>query len=183
MNFRDAGLPGARLVELTPHRDDRGQFSRVWCREEFSAAGIDIGIAQGNASFNPARGTLRGLHWQAAPHGEGKLVRCVRGAIFDVIVDIDPASSTYLRWYGVELAAGGAHMLYVPPSCAHGFLTLADDTEVDYLVSAPYAPGWARGLRYDDPALAIAWPAPVTQVSPQDRAWPLVEAQARRAAG
>lgn len=183
MIFRDVGLPGARLVELQPHRDARGQFSRVWCAEEFRRTGIDIGIAQGNASINPRRGTLRGLHWQEAPHGEGKLVRCVRGAVFDVAVDIDPASPTYLRWFGVELTPGNGRMLYVPPACAHGFLTLADDTEVDYLVSAPYAPGAARGMRFDDPALAIAWPGPVTLVSDQDSAWPLVEPPRRRAVG
>lgn len=182
MIFHDVGLPGAKRVELRPFRDDRGAFARTWCRETFANVGIDIGIAQGNASHNPRRGTMRGLHWQAAPHGEGKLVRCVRGAVYDVIVDIDPDSSTYLRWYGLELTPGSG-MLYVPPACAHGFLTLADDTEVDYLVSAPYAPGWARGLRYDDPALAIAWPIPVTVISEQDRAWPLLAPPARRAVG
>jgi dTDP-4-dehydrorhamnose 3,5-epimerase len=183
MLFHETALEGARLVELQPHVDDRGQFARAWCREEFTRAGIDVEIAQGNVSINPTRGTLRGLHWQEAPHGEAKLVRCVRGAILDVIVDIDPASPTYLRWIGVELNPGDRRMLYVPPTCAHGFQTLADDTEVDYLVSAPYAPKAARGLRYDDPALAIDWPLPATRISEQDKSWPLIQAPSLRKAG
>ena len=111
MIFRETGLQGARIVELQPHIDERGQFARIWCREEFARAGIDVEIAQGNSSINPTKGTLRGLHWQEAPHGEAKLVRCVRGAIYDVIVDIDPASPSYRRWIGVDLSASGGHML------------------------------------------------------------------------
>lgn len=174
MLFHDTALKGARLVELRPHRDGRGQFARAWCREAFSRAGIDVEIAQGNVSINPVRGTLRGLHWQAPPHGEAKLVRCVRGAVLDVLVDIDPGSPSYLKSIAVELTPANGRMLYVPPTCAHGFQTLADDTEVDYLVSAPYAPGAGRGLRYDDPALGLHWPLPVTRISEQDRTWPLL---------
>ena len=175
MIFRETALQGARIVELEPHKDERGRFARIWCREEFARAGIAVEIAQGNSSVNPTKGTVRGLHWQEAPHGEAKLVRCVRGAIYDVIVDIDPASPTYRRWIGVELSATSGRMLYVPPTCAHGFQTLEADTEVNYLVSAPYVPKVGRGLRYDDPALAITWPLPPRLVSEQDRSWPLME--------
>jgi dTDP-4-dehydrorhamnose 3,5-epimerase len=180
MLFRDVGVGGVRLIELQPHRDERGQFARAWCREEFARAGISVEMVQGNASVNPERGTLRGLHWQEAPNGEGKLVRCVRGSILDVAVDVDPASDTYLRWVAVELTPDGGRMLYVPPGCAHGFQTLVDDTEVDYLVSQPYAPQSARGLRYDDPVLGIAWPLPVTRISAQDGSWPLLEPRGDR---
>jgi dTDP-4-dehydrorhamnose 3,5-epimerase len=183
MIFHDTALGGAFLIELQPHSDERGQFARAWCREEFARQGIDIGIAQANVSINPAKGTLRGLHWQAAPHGEAKLVRCVRGAVLDVIVDIDPRSPSYLRWIGVGLDPVSRRMLYVPPTCAHGFQTLVDDTEVNYLVSAPYAAAAGRGLRFDDPALAIDWPLPVTRISRQDSSWPLIEAPVLRRAG
>ena len=175
MLFRETPLRGAYLIELQPHRDERGEFARAWCREEFAREGIDIAMVQGNVSINPTRGTLRGMHYQLAPHEEAKLVRCVRGAIYDVIVDIDPTSPSFRRWYGVELTPQSNTMLYVPPTCAHGFQTLHDDSEVNYLVSAPYAPAAARGLRYDDPALAIAWPLPVSRVSAADRSWPLLE--------
>lgn len=181
MIFRDTGVGGSRLVEMQSHRDERGQFSRTWCRQEFREAGIEIDIAQGNASFNPRRGTLRGLHWQQAPHGEGKLVRCVRGAIFDVAVDIDPLSPSYRRWISVELTPDNGRMLYVAPGCAHGFQTLLDDSQVDYLVSQPYAPQAGRGLRYDDPSIGVVWPLPVTLISPQDRSWPLLDPGQRRA--
>lgn len=175
MLFRETPLKGAFVVETQPHVDARGQFARVWCREAFARQGIEIDMVQGNASMNPARGTLRGLHYQLAPHGEAKLVRCVRGAIYDVIVDIDPASPSHRRWFGIKLTPASRTMLYVPTTCAHGFQTLADDTEVHYLVSAPYAPAAARGLRHDDPALAIAWPLPVGPISEADRKWPLLE--------
>jgi dTDP-4-dehydrorhamnose 3,5-epimerase len=181
MIFRETALKGAFLIELQPHVDDRGQFARAWCAEEFRRAGIDVEIAQGNVSTNPTAGTLRGMHWQDAPHGEAKLVRCVRGAIYDVIVDIDPSSPSYLRWLGVELTPANRLMLYVPVTCAHGFQTLSDDTEVDYLVSAPYAPKAARGLCYDDPAVAITWPLPVARISQQDRSWPLLDPLLRKA--
>ncbi len=175
MLFHETPLKGAYLIELQPHRDDRGEFARAWCREEFRRAGIDITMVQGNASTNPARGTLRGMHFQLAPHGEAKLVRCVRGAIYDVIVDIDPASPSYRRWYGAELSPQSGTMLYVPETCAHGFQTLADDTEVNYLVSAPYAPSAARGLRYDDPMIGIQWPLPISRISAADQNWPLLD--------
>ena len=180
MIFHETALKGVRVIELQPRSDQRGSFARAWCREEFARYGIDFEIAQGNASTSPTHGTLRGLHWQAAPHGEDKLVRCVRGAIFDVVVDVDPASPSYLRWMGVELTSSNQRMLFVPATCANGFQTLTDDTEVNYLVSVPYAPDAVCGLRYDDPALAIDWPLPITRISDQDRAWPLIERPALR---
>ena len=176
MIFHETALKGARVIALEPHTDDRGQFARTWCREEFARHGLDVELAQRSASVNPERGTLRGLHWQAAPHAEAKVVRCVRGAIYDVIVDIDPQSPTCGAWIGMTLTPASLRMLYVPKGFAHGFQTLIDDTEVDYLVSSPYVSGAGRGLRYDDPALAIAWPLPVTRISDQDRSWPLIEA-------
>ena len=183
MIFHETALSGAYLIELTPHADERGQFARAWCREEFARHGLDIELAQGNVSINPRRGTMRGLHWQVAPHGEVKLVRCVRGAIYDVIVDVDPQSPTYRGWIGVTLDPQSLRMLYVPKGCAHGFQTLVDDTEVNYLVSSPYAPKAGRGLRYDDPTLAIDWPLPVTSISDQDKSWPLFdELRSREAA-
>jgi dTDP-4-dehydrorhamnose 3,5-epimerase len=178
--FHETALKGVRVIELQPRSDQRGSFARAWCREEFARHGIDFEIAQGNASTSSTRGTLRGLHWQAPPHGEDKLVRCVRGAIFDVVVDVDPASPSYLRWMGVELTSSNQRMLFVPATCANGFQTLIDDTEVDYLVSVPYASDAVCGLRYDDPALAINWPLPITRISDQDRAWPLIERPALR---
>ncbi|MGD9879104.1 MAG: dTDP-4-dehydrorhamnose 3,5-epimerase family protein [Reyranella sp.] len=182
MIFHETPLKGAYAVELEPHCDDRGQFARGWCRDEFARQGIDVEMVQGNVSINPVRGTLRGLHWQAEPHGEAKLVRCVRGAIFDVIVDIDPASSTCHEWFGVELSPHGLRMLYIPPGFAHGFQTLCDDAEVNYLVSTPYAAPAGRGLRYDDPALAIRWPLPVSRISKQDTSWPLIGSTDARSA-
>jgi dTDP-4-dehydrorhamnose 3,5-epimerase len=179
MIFRETALKGAYIVELEPHTDARGQFARAWCREEFARRGLATEFVQGNVSVNPVRGTLRGLHYQAAPHGEVKLVRCARGAVFDVIVDLRPWSPTFRQWLGIELAPGALTMLYVPIDFAHGFQTLADDSEVQYLVSAFYAPAAGRGVRYDDPALAIRWPLPVTRISEQDRSWPLLPPEAR----
>lgn len=177
MIFRELPLRGAYLVELEPHSDQRGQFARAWCREEFGRQGLATDFVQGNVSVNPEPGTLRGMHYQLAPHREVKLVRCVRGAIYDVIVDLRPNSPTYLRWTGVQLSQGTLCMLYVPEDFAHGFQTLQADCEVNYLVSAFFAPDAGAGVRYDDPALAIDWPLPVTRISEKDRAWPLLEAR------
>ena len=174
MIFRELALPGAYLIDLEPHRDDRGQFARAWCREEFGDQGLVTDFVQGNVSINPEAGTLRGLHYQDDPHGEVKLIRCVRGAIYDVIVDVRPGSPAYLQWVAVELSPSQLRMLYVPEGFAHGFQTRRPDTEVNYLVSAPYAPGAGRGMRYDDPALGIDWPLPVTKISEQDRNWGLL---------
>lgn len=178
MIFHELPLAGAYLIELQPHTDARGQFARAWCREEFSRQGLVTDFVQGNVSVNPEVGTLRGMHFQRPPHGEVKLVRCVRGAIYDVIVDVRPSSPTYRQWVGVELSPKALKMLYVPVDFAHGFQTLQPDSEVNYLVSAAYAPGAGAGWRYDDPALGIDWPLPVTLVSDQDSNWPLLQAPA-----
>lgn len=172
MIFRELDLSGAYLVELEPHTDDRGHFARAWCREEFAEKGLATEFVQGNVSINPTAGTLRGLHYQKPPHGEVKLVRCVRGAIYDVIVDVRSDSPTRLDWVGVELTPQAFRMLYVPEGFAHGFLTLEPDTEVTYLVSEFYTPGTEAGLRYDDPALGIDWPRPADKISEKDSHWP-----------
>jgi dTDP-4-dehydrorhamnose 3,5-epimerase len=182
MIFNETALPGAYLVDLNGFKDDRGEFARAFCRDEFEAQGLVSDFVQGNVSLNPHRGTLRGMHYQLGEHAEVKLVRCVRGAIFDVIIDLRPQSPTYRKWIGVELSPKKLQMLYVPVDFAHGFQTLEDDTEVNYLVSAAYAPKAARGVRYDDPAFGIRWPVPVTKISPQDSSWPLVPAEPKESA-
>jgi dTDP-4-dehydrorhamnose 3,5-epimerase len=172
---RLVGLPiaGAHLVELEPHDDERGFFARLWGREEFAALGLNGDLAQVSVSRSTRAGTLRGLHFQRAPHEEVKLVRCTSGSIFDVIVDLRPASPTYRSWHGVELDAVRASALYVPEGCAHGFQTLTDDADVLYLISHPYVPEAAAGVRWDDPGFAIAWPeAEARTISARDRAWP-----------
>ena len=175
MIFRETALRGACVIELEPHTDDRGQFVRTWCREEFASHGIDVEFAQSSVSINLEQGTVRGLHWQTAPHAEAKLVRCVRGAIYDVIVDVERGSPTFGSWIGITLTPPSQLMLYVPKGFAHGFQTLIDDTEVSYLLSSPYVAEAGRGLRYDDPALAISWPLPVSRISDRDRSWPLLD--------
>ena len=175
MLFIQTPVNGVFLVEPERISDERGFFARTWCGEEFQAHGLNPTLAQCSLSFSRRRGTLRGLHYQAAPHGEAKLVRCTRGAIFDVAVDLRPGSPTYLAWYGAELSGDNRVMLYVPEGCAHGQLTLADDTEVFYQMSAPYVPTAARGVRFDDPALGIAWPGEVLVVNQRDRTYPDVD--------
>jgi dTDP-4-dehydrorhamnose 3,5-epimerase len=165
-------LAGAVLVDLGRHEDDRGWFARVWCEREFAAHGLPTRMVQGNLSLTRHAGTLRGMHWQAAPHEEDKLVRCVRGAIWDVIVDIRPASATYCQWLGIELSDSNGRMLVVPKGFAHGFVTLSEDCAVSYLMSEFHSPGDARGARHDDPAFGIAWPQAVHDMSDKDRSWP-----------
>jgi dTDP-4-dehydrorhamnose 3,5-epimerase len=168
-------LPGVFVVEIEPLRDTRGFFARTFDAELFAAAGLDARVVQCNTSFNARAGTLRGLHYQAAPYEEGKLVRCTRGRIFDVAVDLRPDSSTHCRWLGVELAAAGTRSLFIPGGFAHGFQTLSDDSEVHYQMTAPYVPAAARGVRFDDPAFAIRWPIPPRGeliVSERDRTFP-----------
>lgn len=174
MKFRELPIAGAWLIEPEPVRDDRGLFARVWCAEEFAAHGIEARPVQSNTGWSARRGTLRGLHYQEGPHLEAKIVRCTRGAVFDVVVDLRPDSATWGQWHGVELRADDRYSIFVPPLCAHGYLTLADDTELEYHATAPYAAGSARGARYDDPLLAIAWPNPVEVISERDRSWPLL---------
>jgi dTDP-4-dehydrorhamnose 3,5-epimerase len=175
MTFHETRVRGVFAIALELHADDRGSFARTFCRREFEAHGIDPRAVQCNVSFNRRRGTLRGMHYQLAPHAEGKLVRCGRGAMFDVAVDLRPQSPTFREWVGVELrsdAGARAAMLYLPPGCAHGFQTLADDTEVVYQMSEYYEPSAQRGFRWDDPAFAIAWPEPIRVISERDRSYP-----------
>jgi dTDP-4-dehydrorhamnose 3,5-epimerase len=160
MRFLQTPLPGAFLIELDRLEDERGWFARSFDAQEFTARGLNPDVVQCNASFNARCGTLRGMHYQAPPHGESKLVRCVRGAIFDVAVDLREDSPNRGHWHGLELSAREGNAFYIPAGVAHGFQTLQDDTEVHYLMGDPYVPESARGVRWDDPAFAIAWPAP-----------------------
>jgi dTDP-4-dehydrorhamnose 3,5-epimerase len=153
-------------------RDDRGFFARSFCENEFAAHGLHSVFVQQNNSQSLKKGTIRGLHYQTAPHAEVKVMRCLRGAIYNVIVDLRPTSRTYRRWQGFELTAENRRQLYVPEGFANGYQALTDEAEVAYLVSVPYAPGAEGGVRYDDPEFAITWPIEVTVVSDKDRAWP-----------
>jgi dTDP-4-dehydrorhamnose 3,5-epimerase len=175
VQFTECAVRGAWGIEPTPHIDDRGRFMRAWCAEEFAAHGIHFVPVQANMGFSRRAGTLRGLHYQVPPHQEAKLVRCTRGTVFDVLVDLRPGSPTHGRWYGTELSAENGRMLYVPPLCAHGYQTLEDGSEVYYLTSTPYAPAAVRGLRFDDPTAAIRWPLPACDLSDQDSRWPYLE--------
>jgi dTDP-4-dehydrorhamnose 3,5-epimerase len=174
MLFQQCTVAGAWLIEPTPHEDQRGRFMRAWCAQEFRDHGIGFTPLQANMGLSRRRGTIRGMHFQVAPALEAKLVRCTRGALFDVVVDMRSESPTYLRWYGAELTADNGRMLYVPVGCAHVCQSLVDETEFHYMASAVFASKQATGVRYDDPALAIEWPQPVSLVSDQDRNWPLI---------
>jgi len=173
MRFLPTPIAGAWLVEPEARADARGSFARLWCRDDFAAQGLRADFVQSNASFNVQKGTLRGLHYQVAPALEAKLVRCTRGAVFDLVLDLRRDSPTYRRWYGARLSADNGRMLYVPEGCAHGCQSLEDNTEILYMASAYYAPGEARGVRYDDPVFAISWPLEVASISDQDRNWPM----------
>ncbi|HEX9792724.1 MAG TPA: dTDP-4-dehydrorhamnose 3,5-epimerase [Planctomycetota bacterium] len=172
MIFHELELPGVFRVELERFADERGFFARTWSPEVMAAQGLDAGIAQMSSSWNAARGTLRGMHWQEEPHAEAKLVRCTRGAIYDVVLDLRADSAAFGRWTAVELGADNHLQLYIPKGCAHGFQTLQAETEVSYLITAPYAPHAARGVRWDDPAFGIEWPLPVAAASARDRTFP-----------
>jgi len=173
VKFTPTALPGAYVVELEPLRDERGFFARSWDAEEFRSHGLNAHLSQCSVSWNDKAGTLRGMHYQAAPHGEAKLVRCTRGAIYDVIVDLRPESGAYTRWFGVELSADNRTALYLPEGLAHGFQTLRDDSEVFYQISVPFHAESSRGVRWDDPAFGIQWPAtPQRILSQRDRAYP-----------
>lgn len=176
MRFISAPLDGVWLIEEERRGDSRGWFARSFCSAEFAAHGLETAFPQINHSVSAARGTLRGMHYQTEPHAEVKVVTCLRGAMHDVIVDVRPASPTYLRWHAVELRGGDGRWFYIPRGFAHGFLTLEDDTEAFYLISTPYAPQAERGLRFDDPAICIAWPAAPVVLSQKDEAWPLIQA-------
>jgi dTDP-4-dehydrorhamnose 3,5-epimerase len=170
--FQETTLPNAFVVELERLEDERGFFARTFCASEFTDHGLVAAVLQANLSFNHKQGTLRGMHYQLPPATEAKLVRCTRGAIYDVIIDLRPNSPTYLHHYGIELSAESRTALYVPEMFAHGFQTLVDQTEVTYQVSEFYTPGQERGIRYDDPAFAIEWPLPVGVISKKDSSWP-----------
>lgn len=172
MKFTRTRLADAVLIEPTRHADDRGFFTRVYCADTFAAEGLATDYPQANHSHNARAGTLRGMHFQRAPHREVKLVRCVRGAIHDVILDLRAGSPSYGAWQGFDLTAENGHMLYVPAGFAHGFQTLTDMSDVTYMVSHRYTPGAEGGLRWDDPALGLVWPLPVAVISEKDAAWP-----------
>ena len=172
MRFERTSLPGVWVVTPEPSHDERGLFARTWDQEEFAAHGLTPRLVQCSVSFSPRRGTLRGMHYQAAPHQETKLIRCVRGAIHDVVIDLRPGSPTFTRHLAVELRAGDYRMLYAPEGVAHGFLTLEDDTEVAYQMSELYRPDAGRGVRWDDPAFGIRWPERVQVISDRDRSYP-----------
>jgi dTDP-4-dehydrorhamnose 3,5-epimerase len=178
MKFSETTLKDAVLIAIEKRGDERGHFARTFCAEEFAAHGLATGFVQANASHNVRRGTLRGMHFQRAPHGEVKVVRCTRGAIHDVIIDLRRESPTYGRWEGFDLTEANGRMLYVPAGFAHGFQTLEDDSAVAYQVSHPYTPGAEGGVRWDDPAFGIAWPLPVAVISEKDAAWPHVDLEA-----
>ena len=183
MIFTETPLEGAFVLDLEPREDSRGFFARTFDAKEFEARGMRPLVAQCNLSYNHAKGTLRGMHMQLAPATEPKLVRCTRGAIYDVIVDMRADSPTYLQHFGVELTADNRRQLYVPDMFAHGYLTLTDHAEVAYQVGEFYSPGYERGLRYDDPTLGISWPIPIAVLSDKDAAWPLLDAAETAAAG
>jgi len=171
MIFTETKLPGAFVLDLERKEDARGHFARVFCVEEFRAHGLDPRVAQCSISFNRRLGTLRGMHWQAAPKAEAKLIRCTRGAIHDVIVDLRPGSPTHLQHLAVELTGDNGRMLYVPEGFAHGFQTLADDTEVFYQMTEFFAPECGRGARWNDPAFGIQWPLPDPIMNERDNTW------------
>jgi dTDP-4-dehydrorhamnose 3,5-epimerase len=172
MIFTETALSGAYVIDIERREDNRGFFARIWCKDELDAHGLNTQIVQSNIGFSTRKGTLRGMHYQAAPFEEVKLVRCTHGAVYDVIVDLRPDSPTHKRWIGVELTAGNRRMLYVPAGFAHGYQTLTDDTELFYHTSQLYAPQAASGARYDDSAFGIAWPLPIQVISEADQCWP-----------
>jgi dTDP-4-dehydrorhamnose 3,5-epimerase len=172
VQFLETAVDGVWIVDIEPISDERGFFARAFSRDEFAERGMSSDFVQENIGFNPRSGTLRGLHLQHEPHAEAKLVRCTRGAAWDVAADVRSGSSTYGGWFGVELSADNRRMLYVPEGCAHGYLTLTEDTEIRYLTTHEYVPASASGVPFDDPALGVDWPAPIELVSENDRSWP-----------
>jgi dTDP-4-dehydrorhamnose 3,5-epimerase len=172
MRYTETPLAGACIIDPERFEDERGFLAISWARDEFIAHGLNPEIEQCNISYNHRKGTVRGMHWQASPYAEVKLVRCTRGSIYDVIVDIRDGSPTYLQWFGVELTAENRRALYIPEGYAHGFQTLEDATELSYQVSAPYAPAATRGMRWNDPAVGIVWPLEMTVISDRDARHP-----------
>jgi dTDP-4-dehydrorhamnose 3,5-epimerase len=174
MQIHTTPLPGSALVDLKLLEDERGFFARAFCRQEFIDAGLEPLVEQANISFNHKAGTLRGFHYQLEPNAETKFIRCYRGAIWDVIVDLRPESPTYLKWFGAELTEDNRTAMYVPRNFAHAYITLTDKAEVMYQVSTAYTPGAERGLRWDDPAIGVEWPIPPAVISDKDAGWPLL---------
>jgi dTDP-4-dehydrorhamnose 3,5-epimerase len=172
MRFHPTIFGDAWCIELEPSRDARGYFARTFCVDEFATHKLETDFPQHSISFTARKGALRGMHYQSAPHTEAKLVRCINGTIWDVIIDIRPDSATYRRWQAFELSSANGLELYVPSGFAHGFQTLRDDVVVNYLISARYAPQSARGIRFDDPTFGITWPLPVSEISEKDGQWP-----------
>jgi dTDP-4-dehydrorhamnose 3,5-epimerase len=172
MKFHETWLTGAFIIEPERREDMRGFFARTWCKQEFENAGLDAVVTQCGISFNVKNKTLRGMHYQAAPFEETKVVRCTMGAIYDVFIDLRPDSDTYLQWFSVELSAENRKMVYIPPGFAHGFLTLSDNTEVFYQISESYRPGKSRGVRWNDPAFNIQWPGDIRVISKKDESFP-----------
>lgn len=172
MLFRELSLPGAYLVEIEPRADERGFFARTFCEDEFAAAGLVTRFPQASVSYNARRGTVRGMHFQATPHEETKLVRCLAGAVYDVIVDLRPESPTYLRSIGVELTAKNRAALYLPKGFAHGFQSLRDDSELLYMIDVGYVANAARGIRWNDPSIDVQWPDPVEVIAEKDSEFP-----------
>lgn len=172
VKFTETKLKDAYIIELEKLKDHRGFFARAWCQKEFEAHGLTPLVVQANVSFNNKMGTLRGIHYQIAPYEEAKLMRCTKGAIYDVIIDLRPNSTTYKEWFGLELNANNYKMLYVPENFAHGFQTLEDNSEATYQVSQFYTPGSERGIRWDDPAFSIDWPIEIQVISGKDKSWP-----------
>lgn len=175
MHFTETEIKDVWVIDPSPHEDKRGRFMRAWCMREFSEHGIEFTPVQANMGLSVSKGTTRGMHYQVAPALEAKLIRCTRGAMFDVALDLRTESPTFGKWYGTILSADNGRMLYVPENCAHGYQTLEENTEMHYLTSAFYTPSAALGVRFDDPTFKIEWPLVATVVSEQDLSWPFIE--------
>ena len=173
LQFEETSIPGAWLIKPIAHTDNRGRFFRAWCSQEFLEHGVEFTPAQANMGLSHKKGTVRGMHYQVAPALEAKLVRCTAGKMFDVVLDMRPDSPTYLKWHGAELSAENGWMLYLPELCAHGYQTLVENTEMHYMASEVFTPEAARGVRFNDPAFNITWPLEASEMSDQDRNWPL----------
>jgi len=172
MKFTETDIPGAYIIDIEPIADERGFFARTWARDEFGAHGLKSGVVQCSLSYNARKGTLRGMHYQAAPYEETKVVSCSRGSIYDVLVDLRPDSPAFRRWVAVELTAANHRMVYIPEGCAHGYQTLEDDCDVAYQITADYVPAYARGVRWDDPVIDVIWPLEIIVISERDAQYP-----------
>lgn len=174
MIFQPLLVSGAFYIEVEPHEDERGYFARIWCPKEFAQAGIHFSPIQISLSFNKHKGTLRGIHFQKAPYIEAKIVQCLKGRLFDVIVDLRPDSQSYKKWVGITLSGRKKDMVYVPEGCAHGYVTLTGDCLISYMISKEYTEKSAQGIRWDDPSIAITWPQLPLHISDKDSTWPFL---------